>query len=354
MTELERLKVAVAKTIEDYRAEELGPPTPEHVGRWIEQFDEGVRVPILKELHHVFQTTYYSKARVDNFGGTLVERYKAMEGKAPQDFWQSANFLRLQGLQGSGQDAMLEMLGVHLREKLDLDINRCGSPTGPYIYLDDFSFTGGTSSQGLSRWIREAAPSGAKVHIIFMADHSHGNWELKKTLSEASAQTGKAISCNPRALLRFENFPGERDQSEVLWPTEIPDVPTKLQPDPDRRRAQMSPRTSGRSTSRIFSSEEARQTLEREFLKVGIRLLEECKNPSWKMQPLGFNYRWPGFGSMIASYRNCPNNAPLALWWGDAQGARGQWEWYPLFKRKTRDNRDWGYADFSWEEEPPW
>ena len=34
-----------------------------------------------------------------------------------------------------------------------------------------------------------------------------------------------------------------------------------------------------------------------------------------------------GFGSLIVTYRNCPNNAPLALW-VDAP-------WYPLFPRTT-------------------
>lgn len=34
-----------------------------------------------------------------------------------------------------------------------------------------------------------------------------------------------------------------------------------------------------------------------------------------------------GFGSMLVTFRNCPNNSPLALWAGDP--------WYPLFPRKV-------------------
>ena len=34
-----------------------------------------------------------------------------------------------------------------------------------------------------------------------------------------------------------------------------------------------------------------------------------------------------GFGSLVVTFRNCPNNAPLALWAGDP--------WYPLFPRRT-------------------
>ena len=33
------------------------------------------------------------------------------------------------------------------------------------------------------------------------------------------------------------------------------------------------------------------------------------------MRPLGYhNLRTLGFGSMFITYRNCPNNCPLALW----------------------------------------
>lgn len=354
MAELDQLKVAVAKVIEDYRAEELGPPTPEHVGHWIDQFDEGVRVPILKELHHVFQSTYYSRARVNNFGSILAERYKAMEGRDPREFWQSANFLRLQRLQGNSQEAMLEVLEVHLREKLGLDINQCGSPAGPYIYLDDFSFTGSTSGEDLSGWIREAAPESAKLHVIVMGAHTFGKWWLlERCFPKVLGETGKDIRCQFRRMDPYKNLPSEANVSDVLWPVEIPDVPAGLQLGPDRERGQIEPRTARRQAGRIFSSEGGRQLLEHEFLKVGIRLLEKCKNPTGLMQPLGFNYRWPGFGSMIASHRNCPNNAPLALWWGDDSGASGPLGgWYPLLRRKTRAGRDWGYTDFDWEEGP--
>jgi hypothetical protein len=34
-----------------------------------------------------------------------------------------------------------------------------------------------------------------------------------------------------------------------------------------------------------------------------------------------------GFGSTLVTFRNCPNNCPLAFWAG--------YPWYPLFQRKT-------------------
>ncbi len=39
-----------------------------------------------------------------------------------------------------------------------------------------------------------------------------------------------------------------------------------------------------------------------------------------------------GFGSLVVTFRNCPNNAPLALWVGDP--------WYPLFPRTTNSQAE--------------
>jgi hypothetical protein len=43
---------------------------------------------------------------------------------------------------------------------------------------------------------------------------------------------------------------------------------------------------------------------------------------------LGFTgLRTLGFGSVIVTFRNCPNTCPLPFWAGDP--------WYPLFPRST-------------------
>ena len=52
-----------------------------------------------------------------------------------------------------------------------------------------------------------------------------------------------------------------------------------------------------------------------------------------KWKPLGISsFPGFGFGALLFSYRNCPNNTPLAFWWGDWNGNS---TWYPLFQRKT-------------------
>jgi hypothetical protein len=53
-----------------------------------------------------------------------------------------------------------------------------------------------------------------------------------------------------------------------------------------------------------------------------------CGNLGNSERPLGhMTLVTLGFGSLIVTYRNCPNNAPLALWVDHP--------WYPLFPRTT-------------------
>lgn len=78
----------------------------------------------------------------------------------------------------------------------------------------------------------------------------------------------------------------------------------------------------------LFSGENGRGLVEQEFLKAGVGIRDQSPYLTKYQRPLGNSVlETLGFGSMIVTYRNCPNNAPLALWAGDP--------WYPLFPRKT-------------------
>ena len=59
MAERDDLLASIAATTVDYREGDLPAPTPEHVGRWINQFDAEVQLPILRELDHVLKQTYW-------------------------------------------------------------------------------------------------------------------------------------------------------------------------------------------------------------------------------------------------------------------------------------------------------
>lgn len=118
------------------------------------------------------------------------------------------------------------------------------------------------------------------------------------------------------------------NSSDVLRPASIPDTPDVRQY-VDGMRYKPKLRNPGNvGNNSLFSSEEGRNLLEQEFLKAGIKIRKKCPNLGVTQRPLGhISLESLGFGSLIVTFRNCPNNAPLALWVGDP--------WYPLFPRTT-------------------
>lgn len=94
--------------------------------------------------------------------------------------------------------------------------------------------------------------------------------------------------------------------------------------------------------SRFFTSQNNRKILEKEFLLAGLKIRTYSSNPSRALKPLGFSpFEGFGFGAMVFTYRNCPNNCPLALWWGNPKAEKTHpfSKWYPLMERKTYENK---------------
>ena len=161
------------------------------------------------------------------------------------------------------------------------------------------------------------------VHVLVIAAHRLGEWKCRKRLEKAASDAGKRVQFQFWAALRIENRLSSRNVSEVLWPATVPNDVALSAYMAEETRFPFTPRVpGGRFEHRIFSSEKGRQLLERELLLAGIRIRSLSRQPSRAMRPLGFSPFGLGFGSMIVTYRNCPNNAPLALWWGDPEADR--------------------------------
>lgn len=336
MTERHELLKSIADTIYDYRAGDFPQPNPEHVNRWICQFDSDVQLPLLREVDHVFKQTYFDKDRVMDYFNARVKNEK-ITGDNHRAFWQSANFLRIQK-NGHSQEELLVLFAEALKEQLGIEMDECGSKDGPFIYLDDTLFSGSRIGTDLSLWLEQDAPPKATVHIFVFACHAFGEWKMLKGVKEKATAEKKKIEFHLWRAVTFENRRSYRDKSEVLWPTVLPSNAALKRYCEQETKFPFEPRTPGQKLDNdIFSSEEARQLLEREFLLAGIKILGGCKEYKKVMRPLGFSYFGLGFGSMFVTYRNCPNNCPLALWWGDPNAdpfsALGQW--YPLLPRKT-------------------
>lgn len=332
MTTRSDLLASIANTIQDYRAGEIEKPSPAHVDRWAQQFDKGVQLKLLREVDHVLKRTYLNRQAVEAFLLRMVKSEK-IAGKDPCAFWARAHFLKIQ-TSGNSQEEMLEIVDRILQRECKLTIAKCGKAGGDYVYVDDVMFSGNRVGNDLAAWIADKAPAKAKVHIVVAAIHSSGEFLVGKRLEKSIADSGKAIELTYWRMANVENRKYYKDSSEVLWPTEIPAdeatrayvaLPHKFPLETRKAGGKLGP----------FSSEEGRQLLERELFVAGVRIRGLSQSPKDILKPLGFSPFGVGFGSMTVTYRNCPNNCPLALWWGDPKATSGPFHWYPLFPRKT-------------------
>lgn len=332
MSERDDLLVSVANEIRTYREGDLPEPTPEHVDRWLHQFTPGNQMPFLREFDHVIKQTFITRENVNNFLRYLVTNQK-LAGDDHTAYWLSANFLSIQQ-NGQSQKEMLKLFSNCIEDECGLDLDACGEEGGDFIYLDDVMFSGNRVGNDLAQWIVNEAPQSATVHVIVAALHSGGLFLVDKRLKSVVANSGKKITVNYWRAIAIENRKTYKNNSGVLWPTAVPNVaevqaymalPSKYPFEPRQPRS---------APIQPFSSEAGREVLESEFLIAGAKIRAMSENPKASMRPLGFSPFGVGFGSMIVTYRNCPNNCPLAMWWGDPDATAGALHWYPLLQRE--------------------
>ncbi|MFC6446442.1 phosphoribosyltransferase-like protein [Shinella zoogloeoides] len=329
MAERDELLASIVETTADYREGDLAAPTPEHVERWVSQFDEHVRLPILREIDHVLKSTYFSRANTRKFLSGLFQT-DSLVGEDPCKFWGGVSFLDVQG-GGASQKEMLALFSKILEKRCGYSVSDCGADPHSFVYLDDASFTGNRVRQDVEGWIAKSAPKDATLHIIAIALHSNGSNYANGRIQAAAKAAGKSIKLKWWRAIALEDQLGQTNSSDVLRPTQIPEddlVKAYVEAMTHKPRLRVPGQVGGNG---IFSSDEGRQLLEQEFLKAGARIRSMCPHLNKYQRPLGNSLlETLGFGSLIVTFRNCPNNAPLALWAGDP--------WYPLFPRTTNSD----------------
>ncbi len=343
-TEREDLLSSFAATIGDYRMTGLFPLDGDHVARWASQFDADVQIPLLRELGHVLEKTYLSRQRVLAYLEHLTTSPQlpliAFDSSIsdPASLWRNATLLDIQQ-NGHSQRDMLDLFHNVLRSAFGPTLPEVGSRRGPFVYLDDVVFSGNRVVQDLGGWIRDAAPASARVLVLTMASHTHGRYDAKRRLTQLASEVGKKVAVTFVSGAITENHLANRDSSGVLWPTRLPDDPLIHRYMAGPPVISFQARTPASAGQPPFRTEEGRSLLERELLMAGLRIRTRVGNPKSVLRPLGFSHFGLGFGSLIVTYRNCPNNAPLALWWGGPGHEAGSaLDWYPLFQRVTYDD----------------
>lgn len=300
-----------------------------HVSKWINQFDEAHRAPILVEMDAMLGQTYISKAAMESFLLGLVSNTDLV-GDNPEKFWPTVNFLDIQG-GGNSQRDILAMFGSVLKANLGIKIANCGKQNGLYVYLDDIIFTGNRVRRDLEKWILHKAPAKAIVHVIVGAYHTGGQWYAEKKIEEAVVTSKKSITFMWWRLRELEDRTNRNNTSDVFRPSSLPSSAAMI-----KYRGEMNSepplRDEGRMGScQVFKDEQGRNILEQQLLLAGLRIRALCPNLPLTCRPLGYSSansgKTLGFGSTLVTHRNCPNNCPLAFWVGHP--------WYPLFPRKN-------------------
>jgi len=317
----------------------------------VQQFDDEFQLPILREINHIFSRWYFSRVRIAGFLTGLTNT-QALTGPDFAEYWRSCHFLDIQE-HGGSQSAMLETFGEILRDAYQLDIEQCGTTNGPFIYLDDFIFSGSRIQNDLRPWIEETAPQNAVINVIVLGYTTYGQYAANRKIQEIIRTSGKQITIHWWRCKEIENRVAHAGNSHVLWPARIPQTPEATAYFETTQTGQYPwrTRTAGLTTNNpVFSSEAARDLLEQQLLLAGLRIRGFSQNPSNSLKPLGFiGFPSLGYGAMVATYRNCPNNCPLALWWGDPNAAATHpfHNWYPLLPRHTYENQQ--LAEFNIE-----
>ncbi len=333
----------IATIAADYEGETPGSMNAARVIRWCDQFPEAHRQAILSEMAHVLDRCYISKKRMADFLDGLTTNPK-LTGGDPVKFWGQAELLDIQE-RGASQHDMV----ILIRERLGAK----GLPVKPtdilstFVYLDDVIFTGNHMFRDLSKWIRNTAPTSAAVHVITAALHNGGHYRAliskKENLNTVAKDTGKKINftCWRLDELEIEDRKYFINTSDVLRPKAAPPdacvtaYVTVLQEElrvageKYKQTFNLTWRSGdGTGGRKFFSTGASRALLEDQMLIAGCRVREMCTHLGQSARPLGYQYLSNlGFGGLIVTYRNCPNNCPLAWWAGDP--------WYPLFPRRT-------------------
>jgi len=341
----------IAEIIADFRQDEMGIPKMDaaHVGRWVGQFEQADRLPILAGMAAVLPRSYFSRARTLACIQGMVRTNKIARGVELRQFWRSVGFLKLQE-DGKSQVAMLEAFDQAMREALGFGISDTQPDGRTYLYLDDALFSGNQAGKLLKKWIEENDAEACRIIALFMGIHTNGEWYLCKRLLKDLADK-RGIEIDVWHNTAIENSLTYRYSAHVLWPTAVPTHPAVQRWEATLQRGRddwfhARPPGGGPSTE-WFGSEEIRQVMERAFFEKGAEIIGFSQEPNPYLRPLGFSkLESPGFGTLFATHWNCPNNAPLVLHWGDPNESGPLGRWYPLLPRRAWQ-RTSAITDFS-------
>ncbi len=344
---------SIATTIADYRQGEIAVIDPNHVDKWVRQFDqfgfdENTQQVILEQMDRILKNYYISHSIAQDFI-TKVLTSEKLFGSNHADIIRKVHFLQIQ-TKGNSQNDLLNLTDQCLQNLYGLNLEDCGKLPVIYIYLDDCLYSGNTVRRDIESWLPNAI-EGTTLHLIFFGFYT-GGYEYSKKIIEEKGKvkniTVKFWRLHEFHNNRFHNNHWKPSRFDCFWTSEISEDELVdrfvQQVNEDRQNTNKSLPSLFRPNNlpiedNIFSSPTDRKVIESAFLKAGAYIVSLPKNPNSSMRPLGYDYlKSLGFGAILVTYRNIANNCPLALWWGDYNKAYPLNAWYPLFPRIVNEH----------------
>ncbi|PTP99715.1 phosphoribosyltransferase-like protein [Vibrio sp. ZF 223] len=325
---------AISQIILGYADNCYGNNDAAHVNRWVEQFDECERQLVLEETLHVLQNQYITRDKFTELVSTVID-FDKIHGGNPRDFWQNASLLQIQ-LNGNSQSELNDIFSNILQDKYQVG-SIINNRSLNYFYIDDFIFSGNRLYSDLSDWFERESPRDCKLNIVTLGYYTSGQYSTECRLKELFADRNIALEFYRYEECTLENRLRYRNSSERFWPTENVLDDTTVQAYVEEKRPNFTYREVTVHENKVFSSDR-REQYEKIMLKYGIKIVGFPRTNSAVVKPLGYDtYRTFGFGSAVFTFRNCPNNNPLAFWWGDPEAPEYHpfSKWYPLLQRTT-------------------
>lgn len=333
---MQELLESISSMIIDYADGEFGKLDENHVLRWVNQFQEEDRQIVLEETNRLLKKTYITKESFEKFISNLIVSEK-FSSSNQSEFWSQISLCDIQ-INGNSQKELNSLVKKNVLEQFGFE-PKINAISQHYIYLDDFVFSGNRIVSDLRTWITCNAPQKCHVSVVLMGWYQGGIWYVQNKLKEIAKQSNKDISFKYWSIeeLRLENRLRYKNTSNVFWPEEsvmgIPEAVSYIDGQ-DRTPTFREPTL---EKNKVFSKTR-RSQYELAMVKAGLQILGYCQEPNQVVKPLGYHrFDGFGFGSTVFSFRNCPNNNPLAFWWGDPTypTAHPFGKWYPLMQRKT-------------------
>lgn len=330
------LMLSISSILSDYRYTPRGGIDEDHVSRWLDQFRPSDRRFVLEETERILGLGYFSETRYQNAITELVE------DEANSEFFLNAAFLDIQD-QGSSQHELVTELCAESIESLNVVTRRSFDgwvrSFDKFVYIDDVSFSGTKAIQDLTWLINRYQLRNVEIYVYFFATHTFAEWNIKDRLENTFGRRNISIYTGPGDFRSVENRKFYSSSSGVFWPipenANIPDWVKDSSLYTGKYRE-------GYKKNDIFPDEKRRNRFEKILTATGFDILSYSKNPQDELKPLGFSkFKGVGFGGTTFTFRNCPNNTPLAFWWGTYEdtGTFAIDCWYPLMKREVYNQR---------------